>query len=393
MKAYFSSEFGQQQLDGTANSPVPLDIIEKVLVTGYGDQVVTSITRIGNTAHVTLTSQHGIPIKFSEMEISGCTQPEYNGVFPIIVTATNSFSYEVSGSPVTPATAAVDIHCKRVGAGWTRPHARTDTVMAVQQGSGNGYFLRFANEITKPYIQMRGFRTMSDKDIGSDQFPRQPVASSEVGFYIRNNSTTRHSTLKDWIIIADDTSFYIWINVNNQTNSAISTAASYLTIAGMSDLEPEYAGQPIVTTLFGHRESHAYNNTDWLRSQVRLNVTNGYMALSESIDGTVSVALGWFNVPHIEYNNEWSQGCGYPHPVTGGLHLTKINLFSGIYDDANYRANNTSVNRGSLKNMYATQHGRTFDHLSTFDGSGDFAGKRFLLIRTGSYSNETVFEV
>ena len=39
--------------------------------------------------------------------ISGADQPAYNGVFVIQVTADNLFTYEVSGSPVTPATGTI----------------------------------------------------------------------------------------------------------------------------------------------------------------------------------------------------------------------------------------------------------------------------------------------
>ncbi len=67
---------------------------------------VSSITRIANVATTTTASDHNLASGIS-VTISGADQTEYNGTFTITATALNSFTYEVTGTPVTPATGTI----------------------------------------------------------------------------------------------------------------------------------------------------------------------------------------------------------------------------------------------------------------------------------------------
>ena len=86
--------------------------VTRVFVKGSGTVLngtisVTSITRSGNVATVTAPT-HGLG-SGSEVTISGATEPEYNGTFPLIVEDDNVFYYMVSGSPATPATGTITL--------------------------------------------------------------------------------------------------------------------------------------------------------------------------------------------------------------------------------------------------------------------------------------------
>lgn len=61
-----------------------------------------SIVRSGTTATVTHTA-HGLETN-AWVHIEGCTQPEYNIVAQITYIGVDSYSYQVSGTPTTPAT-------------------------------------------------------------------------------------------------------------------------------------------------------------------------------------------------------------------------------------------------------------------------------------------------
>ena len=67
-----------------------------------------TITRSGSTATVTHTA-HGLSTGNS-VAIRNANQPEYNGVFTITVVNANSYTYTVSGTPVTPATGTITCH-------------------------------------------------------------------------------------------------------------------------------------------------------------------------------------------------------------------------------------------------------------------------------------------
>lgn len=69
-------------------------------------QSVSSITRSGTTATVTTASNHGYS-SGDLVHIAGANEGDYNGEFEITVTANDTFTYEVTGSPSTPATGTI----------------------------------------------------------------------------------------------------------------------------------------------------------------------------------------------------------------------------------------------------------------------------------------------
>jgi len=66
---------------------------------------VGSITRFGSTATVTVSSHGYSTGDFVRMQ--GANQNEYNGDFRIFVTGINTFTYNVSDTPATPATGVI----------------------------------------------------------------------------------------------------------------------------------------------------------------------------------------------------------------------------------------------------------------------------------------------
>ena len=68
---------------------------------------VTSITRSGTTATAVTALPHGLS-SFVPVSITGAAPSEYNLTdTEVIVTGLNTFTYEVAGSPVTPATGTI----------------------------------------------------------------------------------------------------------------------------------------------------------------------------------------------------------------------------------------------------------------------------------------------
>lgn len=67
---------------------------------------VASLTRIGSVATATTDTPHNLATSM-EPAIAGANQAEYNGVFAVTVTSANTFTYNVVGSPATPATGTI----------------------------------------------------------------------------------------------------------------------------------------------------------------------------------------------------------------------------------------------------------------------------------------------
>ena len=69
-------------------------------------QSVSGITRSGSTATATTAANHGYNTG-DLITIAGAAQTEYNGTFQITKTGDTTFTYTVSGAPVTPATGTI----------------------------------------------------------------------------------------------------------------------------------------------------------------------------------------------------------------------------------------------------------------------------------------------
>ncbi len=70
------------------------------------DQGITGITRVGTTATATVAEGHALATGM-EVTVSGADQAEYNITTTVSVLSSLTFSYEVSGSPTTPATGTI----------------------------------------------------------------------------------------------------------------------------------------------------------------------------------------------------------------------------------------------------------------------------------------------
>jgi len=68
--------------------------------------IIPSLTRSGNIATAALTVAHGLG-SGTTVTITGADQSEYNGIFVVTVSSETSFTYVVSGTPVTPATGSL----------------------------------------------------------------------------------------------------------------------------------------------------------------------------------------------------------------------------------------------------------------------------------------------
>lgn len=69
---------------------------------------VSSITRSGTTATATTASAHGFTTG-QRIVVLGADQPEYTGGHTVTVTGTTTFTYDVTGSPATPATGTIKV--------------------------------------------------------------------------------------------------------------------------------------------------------------------------------------------------------------------------------------------------------------------------------------------
>lgn len=90
---------------GFTSGDVILTSVDEITISSIATSV-SSLTRVGNTVTVVTSSGHSLATGLTTT-ISGADQTTYNGSFVVTVLDTTTFTYQVSGSPVTPATGTI----------------------------------------------------------------------------------------------------------------------------------------------------------------------------------------------------------------------------------------------------------------------------------------------
>ena len=71
---------------------------------------ISSLTKVGSTVTAVTSSAHGLASNI-EATIAGAVETDYNGTFTITVLDDTTFTYEITGSPTTPATGTITVTC------------------------------------------------------------------------------------------------------------------------------------------------------------------------------------------------------------------------------------------------------------------------------------------
>lgn len=178
-------------------------------------QGVTSITRSGSTATATLTIGDPSMVTGDLHIMAGAAQSEYNITAPITVLSSTQFTFEVSGSPASPATGTLTHY--KAGAGWTEPFTGTNKAVFRPGATNNSarFFLRVLDDNsllgTSLNAGVRGYVSMSDVDTGTEPFPTTVQAASGLSW----RKSTDGTTPRVYQIVADDRFMVYWSDPQN----------------------------------------------------------------------------------------------------------------------------------------------------------------------------------
>lgn len=371
VKVFRSTDFGAPTNTNAAGSTIAL--LDAVLVNGYGLQTATSITRTGTTATVTLPSAHLLK-DGTFVRIAGATQTDYNGDFPITVTGANTFTYQVANSPATPATGTIT--SKVAPAGWTKPFSGTN-LAAYKTGVGsNGMYFRIDDTVatsgSTSSITWCGYETMTDINTGTGRFPTtaQATSTGECGFLKAFGGT------QAWTIVATEKIAYFAMQ---------SGALGNLNVFG--DFDSFKSGDIFNTVIIGQQKSGYVDQPSILFGTVLssnlASISFHYTARDITQIGS-SIASGKTSA-HGTTRIGGVSGAVYPNPASGSLHINPIYITE------------SNCTRGTLKGVWHMSHNRPFSDGDVIFGSGDYVGKKFLVVDFGSsvYGNvgQVLFEI
>jgi hypothetical protein len=358
VRVYRSTDRGAPRLAGTTGDLTTW--LDAVLVDGYGSQTVT-LSRSGSTVTVTDTA-HGLA-KGARRLISGADQTEYNGEFVVEVVDADTYTYQITTTPDTPATGTITAITPP--AGWTIPFTDTN-VRVIRPPAGNRYYLRVADTGAGSaiYARVRGYTAMtSSADAGTDPFPTNTQVSG--GLYIHKSSVTG-TAARAWVAIVADTYMYIHIahagggqyathffgdfdtpHGSYIYNTALIATASTTTTITTNTFDRIATSSP--TALAGHYVARTYTNTGTSLAVTKLGT--GYVLSGSGIgsfgDAYPSIPTNTFNVYQLEFAN------------TSATDSQRL---------------------GTLPGVLGPYHGNAPIQVGdTFDGTGPYTGKLFLM--------------
>lgn len=186
-------------------------LLDACLVNGFNVQGVATLTRSGTTATATTSGTHGFAVG-EWVDVAGADQAAYNGRVKVTATpAVNQFTYEVTGSPATPATGTITA---RYGpAGWSKPHSGTNGGVYVTGAGSLGHAMQVEDD--NPYADANAScRTRIVTGVSGF-----PDSGTQLAEQIR---VTKGS---GWVLVADHRTCYL--NMNG-TMFAFGEFASYL---------------------------------------------------------------------------------------------------------------------------------------------------------------------
>lgn len=345
VKLFRSTDFGAPALTNAAGAFIA--VLDACLLNGYGLQTVT-ITRTAGIATVTTPVAHTLK-DGTFIRIAGATQPEYNGDFAITVINGTSFSYPVLNSPVSPATGTIT--AKVAPADWTKPFSGTN-LAAYKTGAGsNGMFLRVDDSmvstggitggITSDPI-VSAYENMTDIMTGTGLF-----SSGRAPQKAANASATW------WYVLATEKMLYV-----------ASSNQSYQCVMAFGDFVTKRQGDAF-NTIACFASAH-HSPEFYVLSNSNANLTYHDVARNYTqIGGQCVVGFrseGWQTTFGMN-------GYAYPCPLDGALYLSDITITEGA-----------SGVRGTMPGLWNIMHHYAFNTGDIIIGTGDFTGKRFLVM-------------
>lgn len=274
-------------------------------------------------------------------------------------------------------------------AGWSRPFVSGNTGVFRQGPGGNDMYLRVDDSMTtvlRRHARVRGYTSMTDVDTGAGPFPSDDQVAGGGYWFVQYNSTQYSADARRWVVIADETFFFLIIHT--AASSTNQTAYSELYYFGdFISNNPADAFNTALACGNSSTDDNTTSGTGWGTTGLSstLNTANSRVFAArrwDQVGGAVNINLHSDSL-RGSINHPGYGGLPYPNPADGRLYMAPIWV-----GDPNTGA---STVRGRIPGLWNPLHSAPFERNDTFEGQGDLAGKSFFAWRQGNSS--VVFEV
>ena len=419
VKYYSSTMQGAPQLTNDWGCMTAL--LDALLITGFNLKTIANLTSAAGVATASIPAGHLYWVG-QVLSIAGADQNEYNGEVRVIAVTTSTFTYAITGTPVSPATGA-SITSKVAPLGWdiaftaTNKRAyRSKNVLSnrpylrVDDGCDPAYTTTYAKKAKVTMAQ-----GMSDIDtfVGArapfdSAFPTRNEVATGSGagvyhgwykwYYARagGNGHDQYGPvayIRPWTLVGDDRGFYLFnegMDSGGLGGKCFTDFESYRSADGFNTL---LCGQDTYLPANMHAssmDSEGYQSSDW-RSRFPRTLDGTGKVLMRSylqIGNNVNPSFTSLNTNNGQTTSGYSTGISWPNGPDYSmiLHPTLLRESSHL--------------RGRMPGMFWVHNDSpSFNHLDTITGVAGYPGRTFLLLKVahgvsgGNYTATLAYDI
>lgn len=259
-------------------------------------------------------------------------------------------------------------------AGWTKAFSGTN-LAAYRQGGGSMCYLRIDNSTGTAQARAVGYESMTDVSTGTNLFPTSTQLSG--GVYI-NMHTVATAINKPWVIIADEKRFYLWTGyaTTMTSSSLMSDSATFQGMFFFGDIVSYKAGDAYCCQIIGANTATTNSERFGVLTTATTESLGHYLArdAAQTVLSVPNTKLSDYHGSNGVAVIGGATSFAYPDAISGGLNLARIRVSNGA----------TVVGlRGHLPGAWSPLNALPGSNGDTFSGSGDLAGKTFILLDCG----------
>jgi hypothetical protein len=273
----------------------------------------------------------------------------------------------VAGSLLTVLDAClVNGYGSQVQAGWSKPFANSGNI-GCYTNAGTGLSVSINDNGpgggTGKEARATGYEVLTSVSTGTGPFPNVTQGASGAGFVVIRKSNSTSSTARDWFVIADNLTFYLFMATQDVANAYMGFMfGDFFSLKSATD---SYRCMIIGRT--AENSDTSSETLHLLQSNITANSAGKFIARSYGGGGT-SIQVGTHG-DSSKTNSSFLNGVmQFPNGPDGALYLTPV----WVHESS------TSTIRGRLRGFYQQCHpDLSFSDGTTFSGAGDYAGKTF----------------
>jgi hypothetical protein len=396
-------------------------LLDAVLVTGFNLKTIATLTSAAGVAAASIPAGHLYWVG-QVLTISGADQNEYNGEVRVIAVTTSTFTYAITGTPVSPATGA-SITSKVAPLGWEIAFTATNKrAYRSKNVLSNRPYLRVDDSCDPAYATTYAKKakvTMAQGMSDIDTFvgarapfdpanPHQNEVATGSGntvvdgwykwYYARagGNGHDEYGPAvynRPWAVVGDDRGFYIFNEGGDSGGlggKCFTDFESYRSTDGFNTIlgaQDTYLG---ANAYASQLDGEGYQSSDW-RSRFPRTLDGTGKVLMRSflqIGNNVNPSFTSLNTNNGQTTSGYSTGISWPNGPDYSMILHPTLL------------RETSHLRGRMPGMFSVHNDSpSFNHLDNISGVAGYPGRTFLLLKVahgvggGNYTATLAFDI